>query len=242
MLHNNASMPGDIIMIEDESGSMTVMGNEPVESINDFIKEQKAKNIPDTRISLWKFSNKSTLLLDDVLLDGVAEITDYHPGGMTALNDTVAEAINLKLTKEDHEGVICVIVSDGDENASTEWNSSDLNVLIEKVKKEHGWKFVYMGANQDAKEAGGKIGITNCCNFNQAIPGALRALSRSVSESVSQVRDGTQDDIMLGKCKTEPMPTPTSMPSPPLRPQRPQRAMAEPHSLNVTPPPPILRQ
>jgi hypothetical protein len=65
--------------------------------------------------------------------------------------------------KEMHEDeqpakVLFVILTDGKENRSTDFNKTQ---VFEKIAKREakGWNFIYLGANQDAMEEGGKIGI-----------------------------------------------------------------------------------
>ena len=58
-----------------------------------------------------------------VELENVAQLTelDYTPGGSTALFDTIAEVVRFAgKDKTEEERVICVIMTDGEENSSKE--------------------------------------------------------------------------------------------------------------------------
>ena len=194
----------DIVIIIDESGSMTSMGREPVESLNSFIEEQKvAENADDSRLSVWKFNTVAVQLLDNVPIKTAEKITDYSPGGMTALYDTIYQAIEKKRAESSvKRDVTVLIISDGINNVHIKRNKYELDILIKLMETKYNWKFIYLGANQDSQQVGGDIGITRCCNFDQAIPGSLQAITRSVSERVTKFRSGTQDDII-----TPPLPT-----------------------------------
>lgn len=54
--------------------------------------------------------------------------------------------------------VLFVIVTDGLENASREFSYSDVKKMIEAHEGD-GWEFLFLGANIDAAEEAGKIGI-----------------------------------------------------------------------------------
>ena len=55
--------------------------------------------------------------------------------------------------------VLFVIITDGYENASTEYTGSQIKAVIEKMKTERNWQFVFLGANIDAAEVAEEIGI-----------------------------------------------------------------------------------
>ena len=79
-----------------------------------------------------------------------------------------------------------VILTDGMENASTEWTQKKLFKRISKLRKA-GWTFVFLGANQDSYEAGAGLAMAagNVSNFRADSGGTAAAyagLSRTVGE------------------------------------------------------------
>jgi len=58
-----------------------------------------------------------------------------------------------------HQKFICVIVTDGYENASMEYNHDKIKNLIKKCEDDN-WSFIYLGANQDAFTVGSSLGIS----------------------------------------------------------------------------------
>jgi hypothetical protein len=196
---NTEFITNDIIMVIDESGSMERMGSEPVKAINSFISDQK--NICDrSTFTLWKFNSKATKVLDNIPMKDVPEFTDYKPDMMTALNDAICDAINTKLAHSNNRNAICVILTDGIENASTKYESKDTNKIIETAKKEYNWTFIYLAANQDSFNVGTSMGFyrDNCSNFNSCLPGSLFKLCRQTSRAVSAHR--LNSNMSTGEC------------------------------------------
>ena len=56
------------------------------------------------------------------------------------------------------EKVIVCILTDGQENSSSEFTRDQIKTMIEHAEK-HGWSFVFLAANQDAFATGAQIGI-----------------------------------------------------------------------------------
>ena len=180
----------DIIVIMDESGSMGSMGVEPIQAINCFIKEQQQAIVnTDSLFTLWKFDTTVKNVIDDVCLKDIKEFTDYTPKGMTALYDAIGNAIMTKKTKTNVDNVICVIITDGIENSSLKFTSADIMGMIKTMENDHNWKFIYLGANQDAIAVGGNMGMnTQLCSSFESTPGGLLTATRNISNSISLYR------------------------------------------------------
>ncbi len=67
------------------------------------------------------------------------------------------------------ENVLCVIITDGKENASREFTSADVKKRIEHQQEKYQWKFIFLAANQDAFAEGEKLGVApdGRVNFKQ---------------------------------------------------------------------------
>ena len=135
------------------------------------------------------FNNKPIKDVDNIKLE---------PRGSTALLDAIGRTVGsvskrFSETKEEErpEKVLFVIITDGQENSSTEFNRNKVFELIEKVKKDHKWGFTFIGANQDAIKEGGRLGIdmNSSINFN-ANAKSVRGIGQSVSCFVSNYMDG----------------------------------------------------
>jgi len=158
----------DVTVVLDRSGSMASCRTDAEGGVNTFIEEQK-KHPGECAFSLVEFDTEYNFVHK---AKPVAEIPPYTlvPRGSTALLDAVGRAINetgerLAATKEEDRPslVVFVIVTDGHENASKEFNRSQIKEMIERQQKEYNWQFTFLGANQDAFAEAGSIGISLHC-------------------------------------------------------------------------------
>ena len=158
----------DIIFILDRSGSMACVEEETIRGYNDFLDKQK-KNRGQVFVTTVLFDDKYELLYSRENISNVKHISncEYYARGCTALMDAVGKTI-VTLDKEidKHNRVIMVIMTDGLENASREYNR---NMVKKLIKKHKDWEFVFLGANIDSAEEGASIGISKekAANFSQ---------------------------------------------------------------------------
>jgi Mg-chelatase subunit ChlD len=177
-------MSKDIIVVLDESGSMKCMGNEPAEAVNTFIKEQK--EACDGKVSMYTFNSNVTTHYTDTPIKDVQEFKKYSPDGFTSLYDAIGTAINNK--KENVKGVCMVIVTDGQDNTSKEFNKKSILELINKMKKENDWQIVYLASDEASFSEGEKMGISCNAMYNQNSSGGLLKSLGVVSRGVSAYR------------------------------------------------------
>lgn len=181
----------DIIIVLDESGSMSSMGDEPVQAMNEFIQDQK-KTDPDGLLSLYTFATKSRVVYKNKKLSEFEEYSDYTPSGMTALYDTIKLAISDKMSdeKERHNNNILVIITDG-QNNSSDTSLEEVKSLIKKQEEEHKWQVIFLAANQDAFQSGVSYGCSQarCGNFSQDKKGDLLNVVRQASYNISAYKD-----------------------------------------------------
>ena len=121
-----------IIFVIDESGSMQGTESDVIGGFNNFIEQQKLHHQGKITFSLYKFNSYWSRILNDLPIEEIRPLTsgDYTPGGLTALYDTIGNAIadienQSKYTKSEHKAsmVMMVIITDGQENASREYDS-----------------------------------------------------------------------------------------------------------------------
>ena len=149
--------PTDIIVVLDRSGSMDSIGKSTVEGFNTFLKEQKAAK-GEATLTLIQFDNEIQTDYLNESLNNVNELVlgkTFVPRATTALFDAIGQTIARTKTKND---VVFVIITDGHENASKEYDQSKVFKMIEE-KKAEGWNFLFLAANQDAMKSGASIGI-----------------------------------------------------------------------------------
>ena len=187
----------ELVFILDKSGSMAGLEADTIGGFNSMIERQK-KEEGEALVSTVLFANRSTVIHDRVDLQKIEPMTDkqYCVGGCTALIDAIGGAIHHignvhKYAREEDrpEHTICVITTDGMENASHCYSSDEVKAMVEKQKNKYGWEFLFLGANIDAVETAGRFGIAEdrAVNFvNDPMGQALNYAE--VSEAVRTVR------------------------------------------------------
>lgn len=149
----------------DQTGSMVECWNETISGFNEYIQTLK-KQSGKCLFSLTLFdSERIEVRYKAVSPDKVKPLTKktYIPGCMTPLYDAIATTIRatekeIKKTKP-APAVICVVMTDGFENASKEHTVASIKKLIRSKEKDGKWNFIYLGANQDAWAVGATIGM-----------------------------------------------------------------------------------
>jgi predicted metal-dependent peptidase len=134
---NDSTKPTQIVVVLDRSGSMGSISEATVNGLNSFIKEQKAAE-GEAYMTLVQFDNQYQIDYKSKPISEVADLIDgetFVPRATTALFDAVGKTINELKTDDD---VVFVIITDGHENASREFNQKGVFDLIEK-KKSSGW-------------------------------------------------------------------------------------------------------
>ncbi len=180
----------DIIVVLDESGSMLQMKDEVINSINNFVEKQKAGIADDgSTFTLWKFNYFVQKVIDDQNLHHVRYFNNYNPSDMTALYDAIGMAITTKLERENYKDVVCVIVTDGQENSSNLYTLDTIRTLITKMENDHNWKFAFLASNQDAFKSGNTIGVSSrrCAGYKH-LPGRLSKIISDVSDTIMAYR------------------------------------------------------
>jgi hypothetical protein len=167
-----------IACLLDRSGSMQLCLDDTIGGYNAFLKNSDQS---DT-ISLYLFDHEFTEVYKDKLISEASPLkhSTYIPRGSTALLDAIASILKIDDTPK-----TVVIITDGEENSSRKHNYGDISRLISE-KKELGWKFIFMGANQDAIATACRMNIeegTALTFGTQNIVGAFRSASAVIKRS-----------------------------------------------------------
>ncbi len=175
-----------VTFLLDETGSMQSRKDVTISGFNEWM--QGMEKFPgEVLLNLIKFnSDKHEVLFKQAVL-GLTQprLTEdnYVPSALTPLLDTVGRAIRetdeqLEQLPDDTE-VILVVLTDGEENASTEFSLEAIKSLVAE-KEEAGWAITYMGVSADAWQGAQVLGIPlgatmNFAGDNQSSQQAFRA-------------------------------------------------------------------
>ena len=188
------------LIILDESGSMQSIKPAAINGMNETVQSiraaQKKHEDQEHVVTLVSFnSNAVKTIYDCVPAAEVKELTDndYIPGCCTPLYDAMGHAINALRPKVGSEDkVLVTVITDGEENSSTEYNGKAIKALVEELKGK-GWVFAYIGANQDAEKVAAAISVTNVLNFTASNIGTgvmMHKLATARSAMFDRIADG----------------------------------------------------
>ena len=139
----------DIVVVLDRSGSMASVLDDTIGGFNTFLEEQKGAQ-GRARLTLTQFDNEYDIVHERRDVREVEPLTraTYIPRGTTALLDAVGRTVTsvrariaLDDASEQPWKVVFVIITDGQENASREFNRAQVFELIREQEKEAGWGF-----------------------------------------------------------------------------------------------------
>ena len=189
----------EIVCIIDRSGSMGSIRDDAIGSFNTFLKDQQSLS-GEALMTIVLFDDQYEIMHNGTRIGYVPPLTTktYVPRGSTALFDAIGRTINevkSRISKTEDQkkipdNVIVAILTDGEENASTEFNLSQIESMIKNQIKKDQWNFVYLSADPKAFEDAGKMGIArnnvvrfeadsegiqDCCRQMNAICCEMRA-------------------------------------------------------------------
>ena len=168
-----------IAVLLDRSGSMGDIKDDAIGGFNCFLKEQKAAGANAT-LTLVQFDTESTDVVHESM--PILEVPDlnhqtFQPRGGTPLLDALGQTIDstgraLAAIPEANRPnkVVFVVITDGQENSSHQHTKASVKERIDHQSSHYNWQFVFLGANQDAFDEAGAVGIAmgNAANFAPA--------------------------------------------------------------------------
>ena len=165
------------LIILDESGSMSEIHKSIVNGFNELVGSIKGTAIQQPEqehfVSLVTFNSlgvKSKLDRADVSKLEKISYEQFEPDAMTPLFDAIGLSVNhlkkaLRDFKKEEYHVLVTILTDGEENASEEFNQAAIKKVVDELK-ETNWTFTYIGANHDVVNTATAISISNTMAFS----------------------------------------------------------------------------
>mgnify|MGYP003836332163 FL=1 len=181
---------------------MTAIEDDTKGGFNTFLRDQRDEE-GEATVTLYDFNTDVKRVYRSYPIEDAPELTDdnYTPGGQTALHDAIYTAVTETADRlsemeaaERPENVVVVILTDGKENAS-ETHQERVREQVTIRQEEHGWEFLFIGANQDAALTADQMGIDSDRSLTMSHTGeGTQAAYESTSERVRELReDGTTD-------------------------------------------------
>jgi hypothetical protein len=146
-----SAQPILINVILDRSGSMGPKQADVIGGFNRFVEDQR-KAPGRARMILTQFDTEVTSPTPAVPIEEMLPLTlqTYTPGGNTALFDAIAQTVGrADAEKRPDERVLCLIITDGEENSSRETTLAQVQAIIHEREARGDWTFGYLGAAPD---------------------------------------------------------------------------------------------
>ena len=159
------------LLIVDASSSMNPLTKSTISGVNEQIDsiKQLEKEFPNQKynMSFIHFSDSVTIEYANRQSSALEHISEsnYRCSGMTALLDAIGvgvrnlnEKIGDKIASGEAAAVV-VIITDGEENASREFDGPKVKSIIEELQATNRWTFTFVGANIDSISTASRYGI-----------------------------------------------------------------------------------
>lgn len=159
----------ELVFVIDRSGSMHGLEDDTLGGFNSVIEAHQAEE-GECLVSTVLFDHETKVLHDREDIRTIAKMTrdDYAPRGSTALLDALGGAIRhiarvQRYMPDEYkaEHIIFVIITDGMENASRKYTLEQVKSKIVHEQEKHNWEFIFLGANMDAVNEAGMLGISD---------------------------------------------------------------------------------
>lgn len=193
-------METHITFVLDSSGSMEKIEPDTRGGFNSFLEDQRDQEGTAT-VRLHEFNTTVNLVYERYPIVEAPELDEssYTPSRRTALHDAIHRAVTETgkwISEADPEerpdNVLCVVLTDGKENAS-ETHQGRVREQVELLRDEQGWEFFFIGANQDAVLTAEQMGMDSDRALNMAHSGeGTQAAYDSTSTRVNELRETGQ--------------------------------------------------
>ena len=192
----------ELVFILDRSGSMGGLESDTIGGYNSVLEKQKKANKGKVFVTTVLFDDKYELLYDRLSIDKIKPITEkeYFVRGSTALLDAIGKTISQVKANQNYlsknqkaKKVLFVIITDGMENASREYNIQAVRNMIETQKNKENWEFLFLGANIDAISTAKSFGIDS----NRAVRYKSDSIGtqnnyKVLNEAILEMRSGNE--------------------------------------------------
>lgn len=173
-----------VTFLLDETGSMGAIRDDTISGFNTYLSDLQDEKSVHIDFTFLKFdSNKLEKVCVAEPVRNVLKLDKktYVPGASTPLIDAAYKTIKavegqISGTEGQPDKIVVTILTDGEENASTEHTWAELNALVKEKTKE-GWQFNFLGTSIDAYAQSSRMGIAATNTMSTGVSGQNVAAS-----------------------------------------------------------------
>jgi hypothetical protein len=185
-----------VTFIMDRSGSMMQVRDDAIGGFNSYLddlkrQQKEGKDDLDILLTYVQFDHEILTEFVGKKINSVARLsTDtYVPRGSTALCDAMGKTIQtIKDNGIQADNYLVVVLTDGKENYSKEWNNDSIGKLRTEKEKE-GWTFVFLSCDPSAWDQAKQWGVSasNVLVFNKGdIKGTIDKLTKGTQRYMTE--------------------------------------------------------
>lgn len=195
-------------VVLDETGSMQGRQEETISSVNYYFDEVE-KTDPNAEVIFAEFSDMGSYEEKVRFLSDGEKVTDipyldvhnYRPRGNTPLYDAIGHVLT-KTEAVPADRYLFVIVTDGLENASKDFNAESVKKMIDERQATDKWTFVYLAAGAEAWKSSSLVLSNSGYGVGQfrapdATPELIRTAARATRNYLVS-SDTTSKDFFAG--------------------------------------------
>jgi hypothetical protein len=188
-----------IAALLDRSGSMKRCMTATETGFDEMIAKHRSEP-GEAVVTLSMFDDQYDNVYANVPIADVPPLT-LVPRNMTAMLDAIGRFITeigehlAGQDEADRPGtVICLIMTDGYENASKEWSYDSVKALITQQRDQYNWSFLFLGANIDAVDVGDRIGVPKAMamTYNSNDSAAVSTTYTRAAREMARRRSGLE--------------------------------------------------
>jgi hypothetical protein len=167
------------------------------ESLRSFAETlRSATNQPRYLATLVQFADQAETIFVDEPIEklGIAYKAD---GKGTALWDAMAHAFTLE--KSRREPTVCLIVSDGDDNSSTEADQTQVAAMIRSRLEWGNWTFLWLNLQGKPSKNARALGIKCFDSTRDQITESLPEVAKQITRVAARLTGGDRRLLLEGK-------------------------------------------
>lgn len=171
-----------VYILLDRSGSMVTLWNEAINSINHYVSKLNKKD----HVHFVVFDGEGYDVLRDSVVGKWTEVSpdEVTPRGTTPLYDACGK-IMAKAESYKSKKTLLVVMTDGYENCSSEFNRQTIQTKMDSWKDKN-WEIVFLGANfQSVESVSSSLGVGANKTLNYSVGNFTKGMDILIKSTVA---------------------------------------------------------